>query len=280
MKEMPEMQEFLDNMETEVCNHYIILNKSETGSHTTDPTFQKLESTVVIKTSSFNDITLKNILLNTGCTKTLIKVNFLPAKYFEMHQKPKEILWTTNSGNFVTKYDIPLTFYLIDFTPSREIECVIAVDKTDSQSCYNMIIRRDLQQAMGMDILFLSQRLRWDGIEVPMQTANSNLIDLDKINSTNKNTIDVFAIASSTMKILDAKYEKADLDAYFKLVNHLDSKKKISLKLLLSKYEHLFDGLLGYWKTDPVDLRLKSGEMPFQLSPFPLPKIYEETLKK
>jgi hypothetical protein len=82
------------------------------------------------------------------------------------------------------------------------------------------------------------------------------------------------------MKILDANYEKADLDGYFKLVNHLDSKKKISLKLLLSKYKHLFDGLLGDWKTDPVDLWLKSGEMPFQLSPFPVSKIHEETLKK
>jgi hypothetical protein len=128
-----------------------------------------------------------------------------------------------------------------------------------------MIIRQDLQQAMGMDILFSSQRVRWNGIEVPMQTANSNLIDLDEINSTNKNTIDVFVLALSTMKIFDAKYEKADLDAYFKLLNHL---------------EHLFDGSLQDWKTDPVDLRLKSGEIPFQLSPFPVPKIHKETLKK
>jgi hypothetical protein len=52
------------------------------------------------------------------------------------------------------------------------------------------------------------------------------------------------------------------------------------LKLLLNKYEPQFDGSLGDWKTDPVDLRLKSGEMPFQLSPFPVPKIHEETLKK
>jgi hypothetical protein len=38
--------------------------------------------------------------------------------------------------------------------------------------------------------------------------------------------------------------------------------------------------LLGDWKTDPVDLRLKSGEMYFQLSTFPVPKIHEETLEK
>jgi hypothetical protein len=30
IKEMPEINESLDNMKTEVCNHFIILNKSET----------------------------------------------------------------------------------------------------------------------------------------------------------------------------------------------------------------------------------------------------------
>jgi hypothetical protein len=58
IKKMPEMQEFLDNMETEVYNHYVILNKSETQSHTTDHTVLKIELTVVIKSSSFDDITL------------------------------------------------------------------------------------------------------------------------------------------------------------------------------------------------------------------------------
>jgi hypothetical protein len=44
-----------------------------------------------------------------------------------------------------------------------------------------MIIGRNLQHAMGMDILFSTQTLRWDGIDIPMQTSNSSLIDLDKI---------------------------------------------------------------------------------------------------
>jgi hypothetical protein len=45
IKEMPDMKEFLDNMETEVCDDYVIQNKSETQSHATDPTILKLEST-------------------------------------------------------------------------------------------------------------------------------------------------------------------------------------------------------------------------------------------
>jgi hypothetical protein len=262
-------------METEVCNHYVILNKNETRSHPTESTVLKLEVAVVIKSSSFDDLVLNNVLLDTDCTKTLIKVNRLPPKYFEQNRKLNEKLWTTNSGNFVTKYHIQFTFSLIDFAPSREIEWLVAVDETDSHSRYDMIIGRGLQYAIDMDILFSSQKLRWDGIEIPMRTTNSNLIDLDKINSNKHKVIDIFAIASPTMKILDAKYEKAYLDAYLNLSSHLDASQKSNLKSLLLKYEPLFDGSLGDWKTDPVDLQLKSGEMPFHLSPFPVPKIHE-----
>ena len=82
-----------------------------------------------------------------------------------------------NSGNFVTKYDIQLTFSLINFAPSCKIEWLVAVDKTESHNLYDMFIGQDLQHAIGMDILFSSQKLRWDGIEIPIQTTNSNLID-------------------------------------------------------------------------------------------------------
>jgi hypothetical protein len=52
------------------------------------------------------------------------------------------------------------------------------------------------------------------------------------------------------------------------------------LKLLLIKYKHQYDRLLIDWKTDQMDLQLKSVDMPFQLSPFLVPEIYEEALKK
>jgi hypothetical protein len=59
INEMPELQELLRNMETEVCTHYVILNKFETQSNTTDTTALKLELAVVIKSSSFEDLVLK-----------------------------------------------------------------------------------------------------------------------------------------------------------------------------------------------------------------------------
>jgi hypothetical protein len=76
---------------------------------------------VVLKSCIFDDIIFKNILLDTGYTKTLIKVNHIPAKDIEVHRRPNEILLTTNSGNFVTKYEIPLTFSLKDFSPVMKL---------------------------------------------------------------------------------------------------------------------------------------------------------------
>jgi hypothetical protein len=49
-----------------------------------------------------------------------------------------------------------------------------------------MIIGQDLQQAMSINILFSSQHLRWDKIEVSRLSENSNSMELDKISSLNK----------------------------------------------------------------------------------------------
>ena len=52
------------------------------------------------------------------------------------------------------------------------------------------------------------------------------------------------------------------------------------LKLLLQKYEQLFDGTLGIWKTDPVEFKLKEYANPILSRPYPVPKVHEEMFKK
>jgi hypothetical protein len=82
------------------------------------------------------------------------------------------------------------------------------------------------------------------------------------------------------MCILDAKYEKANIDATINTFKHLNSNQQQQLKALLYKFEHLFDGTLGDWNTEPVSSKLKEGATPLQSPPFSVPKIQEETLKK
>ena len=58
--------------------------------------------------------------------------------------------------------------------------------------------------------------------------------------------------------ILDAKYEKADLHKVMEThCQHLTMTQHNDLLKLLQKFEELFDGTLGTWKTDPVDFKLK-----------------------
>ena len=60
------------------------------------------------------------------------------------------------------------------------------------------------------------------------------------------------------VKILDAKYEKADLNAVVAdNCKHLSVPDQEKLLKLLTKFEDLFDGTLGDWDTEPVSLKLK-----------------------
>ena len=83
------------------------------------------------------------------------------------------------------------------------------------------------------------------------------------------------------VKVLDAKYEKADLNAVIadncKPLSVPDQEKLLKL---LTQFEDLFDGTLGDWNTELVSLELKEGAKPYHGRLFPTPKAHVETLKK
>ena len=83
---------------------------------------------------------------------------------------------------------------------------------------------------------------------------------------------------SRATEILDTDYKKANIDNIVEEYTHLNSKEKSKLKSLLFKHESLFDGTLGTWKTDLVNLELKPGATPYYGHPYQIPYIYEQTL--
>eukprot|EP00804_Cyclotella_cryptica_P021312 CCRYP_001568-RA/>CCRYP_001568-RA protein AED:0.37 eAED:0.39 QI:0/0/0/1/0/0/2/0/394 len=81
--------------------------------------------------------------------------------------------------------------------------------------------------------------------------------------------------------ILDAKYEKADLQSVVSTnCTHLSLQDQNKLLELLTEFEELFDGTLGDWNTEPVSLELKEGAKPYHGRPFPVPKMHKETIIK
>jgi hypothetical protein len=81
--------------------------------------------------------------------------------------------------------------------------------------------------------------------------------------------------------ILDAKHSKADLQLVVRdNCKHLSANQQKKLLQLLKKYESLFDGTLGDWKTKPVSFQLKEGVSPCHGQAFPVPKIKDTLIKE
>ena len=68
-------------------------------------------------------------------------------------------------------------------------------------------------------------------------------------------------------RILDAQYEKADLNnVTTEQCQHINSTERYILLNILKKSKDMFDGTLGTWNTTPVDLELKHLKPPVNLS--------------
>ena len=83
------------------------------------------------------------------------------------------------------------------------------------------------------------------------------------------------------VKILDAKYEKANIPELIKNnCSHLSPEEQLKLLEVLTEFEDLFDGTLGDWNTDPVSFELKEGAKPYHGRAFPIPKVHKQTILK
>ncbi len=83
------------------------------------------------------------------------------------------------------------------------------------------------------------------------------------------------------VKILDAKYEKADLPAIIREnCSHLTASNREKLLSVLLKFESLFDGTLGDWKLPPVSFELKEGMKPYHGRPYPTLHKHKAVLMK
>ena len=84
--------------------------------------------------------------------------------------------------------------------------------------------------------------------------------------------------ATHVKKILDAKYEAADLTSICSKQSQLTIEEQRRLQELLTNFEPLFDGTLGKWKGTQVELELKEGVTPFHPRAYPIPRVHKDTV--
>jgi len=80
-------------------------------------------------------------------------------------------------------------------------------------------------------------------------------------------------------RILDAKYDKADVEKICEEQAELDKQQRAQLAVLLCKYEALFDGQLGRCHGQEVKLELQEGAKPYHACAYNVPRCHMQTLK-
>jgi len=80
-------------------------------------------------------------------------------------------------------------------------------------------------------------------------------------------------------RILDTKYDKADIEKICEEQAELDERQQAQLAVLLRKYEALFDGQLGGWHCQEVKLELQEGAKPYHVRAYSIPQCHIQTLK-
>ena len=130
-----------------------------------------------------------------------------------------------------------------------------------------MIIGRDLLTFLGVDILFSKSKVEWEHAELPFKDVNISRTEAYHIQDSKLITTSTERIK----KILDAKYEPANLKNIVQTQKHLTITEQEKLYKPLNKYDKLFDGSLGIWKGTKVNLDLKEDAKPYHAKAFPIP---------
>ena len=196
--------------------------------------------------------------------------------------------WHTSHGIFRTEKRGECELSFVEYSLSKRVLIrpdIVEWDSKDTEPLFDLIIGTETMTRLGIILDFKSKMITIDDVKLPMRHINN----LQKPQNrhqiyTNSQYLEPPVTQSATkraVEILDANYEKADLPAVVKEnCSHLTSADQMQLLQLLQKFEQLFDGTLGDWKTTPVKLELKEGIRPFHGRAYPVPFIHKHTLKK
>ena len=147
-------------------------------------------------------------------------------------------VWKTGNGNIKTNKKVKTHFILPELYPERIIEHTFHLLPTTTG--YDMIIGTDLMSELGLKLNFQDACVEWEDASMPFK-------DRDATFETAFPVEDIGLVRESKdriKRILDATYDKADLEKIAAECQHLNIEERESLLKLLAKYESLFNRIL------------------------------------
>jgi hypothetical protein len=195
-------------------------------------------------------------LLDTGSTASVISGKIVPRRYW---RRCKNTKFKTTTGTFQCRFIVELEVVLPEISTMKSFTWNFFVDDTNQDDNYDMIIGDDCMAAIGLDIIYSRGLIKWDDSAAPMHNEGEDLPDVQEMRSMQSDdephtSEAIKQTANRQTRILDAKYEKADLQKIVDKIKTLNEQQRQKLLKLLQKYEILFDGTLGEFDCEPADV--------------------------
>ena len=105
-------------------------------------------------------------LCDSGASSTMVRSDVVSNLKIR-HENA--VTWSTAAGSMTTTGKCKINFILPKFHSDRMITWDAHVHTSDVSKRYDMIIGRDLQQYLKLDIAWSTSTLHWDGLTIPMR---------------------------------------------------------------------------------------------------------------
>jgi hypothetical protein len=188
--------------------------------------------------------------------------------------------WGTSNGTFITNKVGNIEISFVEYLASKKIRLqpdIVEYSLGDQPPMYDLLIGKQTMHDFGVKLAFQEKTITIDKILLLMRNIANLQLKPRIIRALRENTcfaqepISTRSTTKHVVKILDAKYEKADLPVIIREnCSHLTASNREKLLSVLLKFESLFDGTLGDWKLPPVSFELKEGMKPYHGRPYPI----------
>ncbi len=254
-----------------------MLNSKNTHSDRTKTPDPSVSSGLYVKNKTIR------VLLDSGSSGDLLFMKKGSSKYISIVKRVVPQLWGTSNGTFITNKVGNIEISFVEYSASKKVRLqpdIVEYSPGDQAPMHGLIIGKQTMHDQEKTITI-------DKILLPMRNIANLQLRPRITRALRKNTcfaqepISTRSATKRMVKILDAKYEKADLPAIIREnCSHLTAAKREKLLSVLLKFEPLFEGTLGDWKLPPVIFELKEGMQPYHGRPYPIPHKHKVILMK
>ena len=173
-------------------------------------------------------------LLDSGASETLVCEKYTKKLKLKT-TSGKKTAWSTPGGTLTTSQRTKAQFTLPELHDDKLIEWNVHVTKDLGN--YDMIIGRDILSFLQIDLRFSTKEVEWEHATMPFKHVDATPLDAYFI----KDPIGVAQATDRIKKILDAKYEPADIEKVCGAQSHLIVEQQQKLLALMKKHAPLFD---------------------------------------